>query len=285
MSQRPKPRVSVVQYLNTAPLVWGMLHGAQRGRFELEFTTPARCADHLRDQKVDVGIIPAIEYQRIDGLEIIPGVSIASKAPVRSVLLFSRVPLEEVGTVAMDNSSRTSVALTTILLRKFYRRDFTSLPANPDPEAMLAHGDAALVIGDPALTWRGSVEHVYDLAAEWRKFTGLPFVFAVWAVRARQGDAAPAGLTADFAASRDYGLAHLDEIAAEYASRFGMTVEDVKVYLTENIDYTLDEENLKGLRLFYRLARELDLIPAEKDLHFVGSEQLPESFVACGSSG
>jgi chorismate dehydratase len=262
-----RPRVSVVQYLNTAPLVWGMRRGREQGRFELELTTPARCADDLAARRVDVGIIPAIEYQRIDNLEIIPGLAIASKAPVRSVMIFSRVPLPEVRTVALDHSSRTSVALTTILLRHFYRREFEGLFSDPDLDAMLARADAALLIGDPALARpsRTRAPYAYDLASEWRKFTGLPFVFALWAghPEARLGEIGP-----DFAASRDYGLAHIDEIAAEYAPRLGTTPDDVKVYLTRNIDYTLDEDNLKGLRLFYRLAREHGLIPAEKGLQF-----------------
>lgn len=262
-----KPRVSVVQYLNTAPLVWGMLKGQQRDLFELEFTTPARCADDLAARRVDVGIIPAIEYQRVDDAEVLPHLSIASKAPVRSVLLFSRVPLAEAATVAMDNSSRTSVALTTILLRKFYGRDFEAIACDPDPPRMLERADAALVIGDPALTFGSNarVPFVYDLASEWRRFTGLPFVFALWAGRAGAG---LAELAPDFAASLAYGLAHLDEIAAEYAPGLHMPPGDVKVYLTRNIDYTLDEENLKGLRLFFDLARKLGLIAAEKSLRF-----------------
>lgn len=268
-----KPKVSIVQYLNTGPLVWGMLRGEQRGRFELDFTTPARCADDLAGHRVDVGIIPAVEYQRIDDAEIVPGLSIASKAPVRSVLVFSRVPLGEVRTVAMDNSSRTSVALTTILLRKFYERDFQAIPCDPDPPAMLARADAALVIGDPALTFGSDchVRHVYDLASEWRKFTGLPFVFALWVGHA---DSGLAELAPDFAASLAYGLSHLDEIAAEYAPALGMSAEEVKVYLTRNIDYTLDEENLRGLRLFFNLAHELGLIATNRPLDFASARMM-----------
>src|SRR5215470_4847561 len=106
-----RPRVSVVQYLNTVPLVWGMLHGRQRGRYELAFTTPAGCAEAILSGQADIGIVPSIEYQRMDDLEILPGLSIASKAPVRSVLLLSGVPIERIRSVSMDNSSRTSIAL------------------------------------------------------------------------------------------------------------------------------------------------------------------------------
>jgi chorismate dehydratase len=253
-----------VQYLNTAPLVWGLMHGSSRGRFDLSFTTPACCADDLRAGRADLGIIPSIEYQRIDGLKVLPGLSIASKHQVRSVLLLARVPLEEVRTVALDTSSRTSAALVQVLLRKFYSFDVTTRPASPNPEAMLRSADAALLIGDPALVYAGKAR-VYDLAEEWRRFTGLPFVFAVWAYR--PGPALdPEEVGRGFAHSRDEGLEHLDDIAAEWAPRLGLTAEAVKIYLTENIDYTLDEENLEGLRLFYRLAHEVGASRGVKEL-------------------
>jgi chorismate dehydratase len=261
-----RPRVSVVKYLNTVPLIWGMLHGRQRGKYDLDFTTPAACADAVLAGKADVGIVPSIEYQRIDDLEILPGLSIASKAPVKSVLLLSAVPIENIRSVSMDNSSRTSVVLTAILLRKFYRHQFDSIPAAPDPDQMLRLADAALVIGDPALVYKGQAPHVYDVAAEWKKFTGLPFVFAVWAGRSGLvlGD-----LLEDFADSCAYGLDHVDDIATAYGPVSGITPEQVKIYLTRNIDYTLDEENLRGLSLFYKLARELGITEAEKELRFV----------------
>ncbi len=262
----PNPKVSVVQYLNTAPLVWGMLKGQQQGKYDLEFTTPAACADAVHQRRADVGIVPSIEVQRIEKAQVIAGLSIASKHRVKSVLLLSNKPIEKIQTVAVDNSSRTSAALTRILLRKFYSRFVTITPSAPKPEVMLKRADAALVIGDPALTFAGKVAGVYDLAEEWKKFTGLPFVFAVWA---GHEDANLAHFRKDFERSRDYGLAHVDEIAAAYASKLKMTPEAVKVYLTENIDYSLDEENRKGLREFFRLARETGIIPVEKELLFV----------------
>jgi chorismate dehydratase len=259
-----KTRISVVQYLNTAPLVWGMLHGDERGRFDLAFTTPAECAEDLRAGRADAGIIPSIEYQRMDGLQVLPGMSIASKYRARSVLLLSRVPIDQVRSLALDNSSRTSAALVMILLRKFYGIEVPSAPHAPDPEAMLREADAALLIGDAALTYRGDAQ-VLDLAAEWRKFTGLPFVFAFWAgARSAQ----PGKLRRAFEHSRDEGLAHLAEIAAEYAPRLGLSRDEVRIYLSENIDYTLDEENLEGLRLFYRLAEETGAIAGIKALDF-----------------
>jgi chorismate dehydratase len=261
-----KPKVSVVRYLNTVPLVWGLLHGEQQCKYELAFTTPAGCADAVRGGEADIGIIPSIEYQRIAGLRIISGVSIASNCEVRSVLLLSNVPAESVRTVAADNGSRTSVALVRILLERFYRRQVEMTPADPEPDEMLKRADAALVIGDPALAYCGPAPHVYDLAAEWRKFTGLPFVFALWAGR---GGAVLEELGKDLRNSRDYGLAHIEEIAAECAPKYNMRPEEVKVYLTQNIDYNLDESHRLGLSLFCKLSREVGAIAEVRNLEFV----------------
>jgi chorismate dehydratase len=259
-------KVSVVQYLNTVPLVWGMLRGEQQGKYELEFTTPARCADAIRDGSAEVGIIPSIELQRIGNLEVIPHVSISSLASVKSVALFSKVPIEKVKTIALDASSKTSVALLAVLLQKYYRLSPRTITAEPDLRAMLHKADAALLIGDPALVCNGSGMMVYDLAAEWKKFTGLPFVFAVWAGPA---SAELRNTTEDFQKSRDYGLAHINEIAHEYAPRHSLTAEEVKIYLTENIDYNLCEEHVEALTLFHRLAHEAGLVPGIQPLHFV----------------
>jgi chorismate dehydratase len=263
----PHLRLSVVQYLNTVPLIWGMLHGEQRHKFEMQLTVPSGCADAVACGQADVGIVPSIEYQRIGGAQILPGMSIASKREVKSVLLLSKVPLAEVNTVALDQSSRTSAALVRILLKKFYAQPVTFSPAAPDPAAMLNLADAALLIGDPALTYCGPAQ-VHDLAAEWRKFTGLPFVFALWVGHSR---ANLCGAHPDFAASLAFGLAHIDDIAADYAPKLGISPDAVKIYLTRNIDYSLDEENRQGLRTFYKLAHEVGIIPAEKELQFISS--------------
>ena len=126
-------RLSVVQYLNTVPLIWGMLHGEQRGKFELQLTVPSGCADAIAQRQADVGIVPSIEYQRLEGVEILPGMSIASKHEVKSVLLLSKMPLAQVQTVALDESSRTSAALVRILMHKFYARRVSFRRRRPNP--------------------------------------------------------------------------------------------------------------------------------------------------------
>ena len=180
-------RISAISYLNTAPLMWDFEHGeagVEAGReFDISYTLPSACARALEAGTADIGIIPAAAYAQVPGLAVLPGVAIASRRPVRSILLVSRVPVEQIRTVALDTSSMTSVALTKILFEKWLGggRTFTSMP--PDLEKMLAQHDAGLVIGDPALQIDRSRYLTLDLAEEWIRYTGKPFVFAFWAVR------------------------------------------------------------------------------------------------------
>ena len=263
----PPLRVAAVSYLNAVPLVWGLVHGPHRHLFQVEFNqSAAQCADALRDGETDAGIIPSIEYQRIPNLQIVPGLSISSSGPVRSVLLISRIPVEQISSVALDTSSRTSVCLVQILLQRHYRIAPRYLPHAPDLEGMLRECDAALMIGDPALAADFPGLRVYDLAEEWRAMTGLPFVFAFWAVRA---EAATPELIQPFQESAAYSFAHLDEIARAEIARTGLPEWMVRAYLTTNIDFTLGDKNLTGLRCFYALAQELGLTNGNRPLEFV----------------
>src|SRR3990170_4606813 len=147
-------KLSIVYYLNSLPLAWGFVRGQQRNIFELDFSPPSRCADLLAGGSVDIGLIPAIEYQRIPGVRAVSGLSIASKRDVQSVLLVSKVPAERIETLALDNSSRTSVTLLHILLALRFKTKPSMKSLDPDLEAMLASSDAALIIGDTALKAR-----------------------------------------------------------------------------------------------------------------------------------
>ena len=277
-------RISIVEYLNTAPLVRGFTHGPLRGKYELSFTVPSQCAEHLRSGAVDVAIIPAIEYQRIPDLLILPNLSIASKKSVRSLLLVSKKPILEVTRIALDRSSRSTQALTRILCEKHWNIKPEFFEAAPDLTAMLHQADAALLIGDPALqlaiacapgarrdaqgdlvspaslaglSGNGSV-YIYDIVEQWRAMTSLPAVLAVWAARQ---EAITPQLVQDFQESLAFGLEHVDAIASEAAVEMNLPAADLRRYLLENIDYHLDEENLRGLTRYYEFAAELALIP------------------------
>lgn len=266
-------RISAISYLNTAPLMWDFEHGDAGRQFDISYTLPSGCARALAEGSADIGIIPAAAYTQIPDLQILPDLGIASRQPVRSILLVSRVPVEKIRSIALDTSSMTSVALTKVLFAKWLGggREFT--PMTPDLGKMLADHDAGLLIGDPALKVDRSRYHTLDLAEEWIRFTGKPFVFAFWAVRAealREADPT-LDVARIFRDSRDHGLEpeNLGRIAREWGPRLGLTEASVRSYLTENIHYTLDAACLEGLQLFYKDAAEIGALPAAPELRFV----------------
>jgi len=266
-------RISAISYLNTAPLMWDFEHGDAREAFDISYTVPSQCAADLAAGAADIGIIPAAAYASIPGLVILPGVAIASRRPVRSILLVSKVSLEKIRSVALDTSSLTSVALTKVLFAKWWGGGRTFTAMAPDVEKMMAEHDGGLVIGDPALKVDRSRYLTYDLAEEWIRLTGKPFVFAFWAVR--QAALAGAPTAVDLATvvqeSRDHGLQHenLQQIARGWAPRLGLSEAEIKTYLTENIHYDLDPACLDGLRLFYRYAKECEALPTAPALRFL----------------
>jgi chorismate dehydratase len=266
-------RISAISYLNTAPLMWDFEHGRAGSAFDISYTLPAQCAASLGNASADIGIIPAAAYCSIPDLSIIPGVAIASRRAVRSILLVSKVPLKDIQTVALDTSSMTSVALTKVLFAKWWGGERIFSTMAPDIRQMLEQHDAGLVIGDPALQIDRSRYVIYDLAEAWIRFTGKPFVFAFWAMRqATLRDAASdTDLAALFQQSRDHGLVpeNVDRIAREWAPRLGLTESMVEDYLTHSIHYALDPECLAGLRLFYQYAKECDALPQAGPLQFL----------------
>jgi chorismate dehydratase len=253
--------------------MWDFEHGDGGAAFEISYTLPSQCAQELAQGSADIGIIPAAAYTSIPDLKILSGVTIASKRAVRSILLVSKVPLEQVRTVALDTSSMTSVALTKVLFAKFWGGDRAFSEMSPDLGKMLEAHDAALLIGDPALQVDRSRYITYDLAEEWIRFTGKPFVFAFWAIRhgAIADIPSETDLAEVFQNSRDHGLkaANLDAIVREWAVRLKLTEDNVRRYLTENIHYYLDPETLEGLQLFYRFAQECGALPASPTLDFL----------------
>lgn len=250
----PKVRVCAVSYLNTVPLVWGMLHGEQKGMFDLFFRVPSGCADMLAAGEADIGIVPAYELLK-HPLEPLPGLGIACRGAVQSILLVTKVPPKEIRTLAADSSSRTSVQLARVWLARCYGNRPEIVTHAPDLEAMLAASDAALLIGDPALrVYAASLPYpVYDLGAEWLALTGLPMVFAVWA--ARPGVLNTAIVDAFYASFR-YGRERMDDIVRAESPARGFTPELVREYLTAAIRHTLGEGEMAGLRLFLEWAGE-----------------------------
>jgi chorismate dehydratase len=303
-----KLRISIVQYLNTAPLVWGFTNGPLRGKYELSFTVPSQCAEDLRSGAADIAIIPAIEYQRIENLMILPDMAIASKGRVQSLLLLSRKPMAEVRRIALDRSSRSTQALTRILCDRHWKIAPEFFEMAPDAAVMLKKADAALLIGDPALRLAIAIEdkahrepagelvcsgasagipgveilHVYDVVEEWQALTKLPAVLAVWAARA---EIANADVIEDFQSSRDLGLQHLKEISEQAAAALKLPAGDLKRYLMENIDFSLDEENLRGLTTYFSFAAQMGLIPGMKTIGIAAAHNQPARYMDFAFAG
>jgi chorismate dehydratase len=278
------PRISASSYSNTAPLVWSFLYGQNHGNVEIILdNAPARSAELLAQDRVDAALVPVIASQVIDGIKLVPDVCVGAKRLVRSVCLVTKgEDLKDVRSVALDVSSKTSVVLTKIIFREFLGFEPDWRDAKPDINEMLADCDAALLIGDPALSIaefrmqnadlaKGaaalrtvhSALRTYDLAELWNHHTGLGFVFAMWMTLREKCDI-------DFAAARDEGLEHLDDIVANYAPAIGLDQTEMTEYLAENISFSVDEKMKNGMDLFFSLAYKNKLIDGIKQLSFVG---------------
>jgi chorismate dehydratase len=274
-------RVGAVNYLNTKPLIEGLTEFAPGVRLSLDL--PSRLADQMAAGELDVGLIPVVEFFRAKNYSIVPGCSISSRGPVLSVTLFSRVPWDQIRSVSLDEGSRTSAALTKVLLASPVRRESTAseadhaharrwlaanrveyhpLPITADPNATTT--DAVLLIGDRAMkACLPGFEFSYDLGAEWFDRTGLPMVFAVWAVRpgVDLGDTEHA-----FVRAKKHGLSRAGVIAEREAKRLGLDPGYCRRYFDTIIRYDLGEPELAGLRRYYQLTSELNLAPQGVDL-------------------
>jgi chorismate dehydratase len=296
MPRSPVIRLGAVGYLNARPHVFGL---DRSPRFAVRFDVPSRCAELLHEDAVDAGLIPSIEYLRAPaGVQywIVPDIAIASRGPVASVAIFTKRPIGDVRTLALDTSSRASVALARVLCARVFHIAPAFEPRGPDLEAMLARSDAALVIGDNALFVAarhgglkadstsgengdcasvGSSEHHYekiDLGEVWTRTTGLPFVYAFWAGRA--GALTP-GDVAALQAARDGGVQRPEQLAAAY---LGGSPERQAVgarYLRDNIKYHLGQEERAGLELFYRYAHEAGVVDRLEPLRFYAGVDRP----------
>jgi chorismate dehydratase len=277
-------RVAAIRFLNPAPLMWDFDHPPLAvplaTRYDIESMMPAQCAERLASGTADLGLVPITAFAQSSNLRIVPGCTIASKGAIRSLLLVLRAPtgLEGVHSIAADTSSRATIAYVQIMARRFWKIPASFVPHPPDLDAMLAACDAALLIGDPALLAledraarqeRTGEELLYmDLGAEWHKLTRLPWISAVWGIRedaicsAQQRDQ----LVSDLIGSRDAGLAHIDDLAQEWAMHIEVPRATIQTYLSRNIHYILDEDCLEGLRRFYELAAACDVLPAMTSL-------------------
>jgi chorismate dehydratase len=258
-------RLGAVEYLNARPLVYG-LH-ARADRFDVRFDVPARCAELLHRGEVDLGLVPSIEYLRGGSYDAMPGVAIGSDGPVASVAIFSRLPIERIRTVALDSSSRTSVALFRVLSARYFgiRPEVRVMP--PDPMRMLEACDAALLIGDAALLFDHEAAGVQktDLGLAWQAYAGLPFVYAFWFGRPGLLEAAHVAALGE-ACRR--GVEHAEDVARQHFPDDPARAALGARYLRDNVDFGFAERELAGLTRFYREAAGLGLVPEFREPAF-----------------
>jgi chorismate dehydratase len=253
-------RLGAVSYLNTKPLIDGLLERLPGCSLSLDL--PSRLADRLQSGDLDVALIPSVEFFRGgENLRIISNACIACRGSVRSVQLLFRKPPPLVETLALDVGSRTSAALARVLLNERFgvQPRVTSLSLEADFYSAAA--DAILVIGDRAMKIddRRFVE-CWDLGAHWKQWTGLPFVFAMWVARPSESNASSLPMIAEVLENcRDQGLAGAKGIAERIAGEYGLSVEDCLLYFTEQLHFTLGENERAGLQLFQRYAQDLGL--------------------------
>lgn len=248
-------RIGAVNYLNTKPLIYELEELAPRA--ELVLDVPSRLADLLADGQLDVALIPAIEYFRAGSYTIVPDIAIASRGPVLSVTLFSKVPWSDIRRLALDEGSRTSAALAQILLRKRHGVVPEVLALSMDEDAEETDADAVLLIGDRAMrACLPGFAHAYDLGQEWHDWTGLPFVYAFWAVRAGCDLGAVEEALAE---SKRRGCSRCGAIAQREAPHLGLDAGFCRRYLANIIHFDLGSRELAGLHHYYMLACELGL--------------------------
>ena len=273
-------RLGAVGYLNARPLVYGL---ERSPRFDVRFDLPSRCAALLHDGAIDVGLIPSIEYLRPPAdagyYRIVPDLAIASCGPVVSVALYTTKPISDVRSIAVDTSSRTSVALVRVMCARWFKIQPAIESTGPDITAMLADSDAALLIGDNALfldpaTVRLKPDTTHetdddvtiekiDLGEAWTQMTGLPFVWAFWA--GRGGVLSPGNVEA-LQQARNAGVGRSDEIARDYFRDAPARQAIGARYLRDNITYDLADEERAGLELFFRYAAEIGVVARANEL-------------------
>lgn len=266
-------RIGAVNYLNTKPLIHDL--AALAPQAELVLDLPSRLADQLTAGELDVALIPIIEYFRSGSYSIVPNIAIASKGPVLSVTLFSRVPWEQVRSISLDVGSRTSAALTQVLSRHKYhvQPTLSALPMDSDPEDIVA--DAVLLIGDRAMkACLPGFTYAYDLGQEWEEWTGLPFVYAIWAVRSGVD---LTGVDVALHQAKQRGLAEVGKIAFAEAPKLDLDAGFCRRYLTNIIRYDLGPREMAGLHHYYMLASELGLARRGVNLELYNQEHLVES--------
>ena len=248
-----KIKISIVNYTNTLPFKWALKKSELLKRIDLQEDIPSICAQKLKFGQVDLALIPVAILAELDNYFIETDFCIGANGKVDSVKLYSQVPLEEIGKVTLDYQSRSSITLTKVLMKFSWKKAVTYVDAKPGFENNINGTNAAVVIGDRTFLLNGKYNYEYDLALEWQKFTGLPFVFAAWVSTAQL----PAEFIKEFNAVLEQGVKHTAQAIEEDYSNKNLSREQTLEYLTKRIDYRLDADKRKALEMFLGYIKEL----------------------------
>jgi chorismate dehydratase len=245
-------KISVVSYLNSKPFTYGFKKTGFSSMAEIELDIPSICAEKLITGKVDIGLVPVAILPELSDYSIISDYCIGADGPVDSVLLLSDVPLNKIKNILLDYQSRTSVMLTKVLAKNFWKIDATFLESKPEYEKLIDGNTAGVVIGDRALKLKQKFKYCYDLSGEWKKFTGLPFVFATWTARVKPDE----NFIMAFNTSISEGMKMIPEISKSESTE-ALSETEIFTYLTKSIDFNFDERKKQALKLFLKLASEV----------------------------
>jgi chorismate dehydratase len=248
-------------------LIWSFTRGSQRNSVTYIDAVPARCGEILGAGVADFALVPTIEYQRLMNVKLVPRVCVGSREKVRSVVLVSRYnDLKKIRSVALDESSRTSATLIKVIFKEFLGIEPAWSISTPEVQQMLRYCDAALVIGDPAMTFERKGLNVWDMANLWCDFTGRGFVFAMWMAKGRET------LQVDFVAAREEGVNAIDQIIKTYEGQLRLPAEDLRDYLTNNVTFELDDDLQGGMQLYFELAARHGFIEEARPVEFLGRD-------------
>jgi chorismate dehydratase len=262
MADKSMVRISVVSYLNSKPFIYGLRNAKFNTAVEITEDIPSVCAEKLMNGKADVGLVPVIILPLLTNPNIISDYCIGADGEVGSVLLFSEVPINEIKSVLLDYQSRTSVMLTKVLARNHWRITPEWKETSSEYENNISGDTAGVVIGDRALLLKNKFPYVYDLAEEWKKLTGFPFVFACW-VSINKLDKI---FISEFNKAMENGMNKIDEIA-ENESSLQLSKDEIKKYLTHRIDYNFDSKKREALELFLKMAETADAVDKKQSVN------------------
>lgn len=238
-------KISAVSYLNTKPFLLGLEKTGLIQDINLSLDVPSKTAQKLADQQIDIGLVPVAILPQLPQYQLLTNYCIGTKGKVRTVGLYSQVPLEQVDTIWLDYQSYTSVRLVQILCKYYWKKEVLFLPAQKGFEEKIGGNSAGVIIGDRAIYWRKQFVYEYDLGLAWQEMTGLPFVFAAWVSTQKISLEWEQQLNHAF----EVGMRHLDEVVQYYQPQYDQDF-DIEHYLKHNIDYVLDTSKRKALSLF-----------------------------------